>query len=65
MEETEIIAAYLDRRLSAEEGRILLECLEGDQALYEVFVETLRSRERQMRIAARVIEHSKGQRERR
>ena len=42
--DTEAIAALIDRRLSAAERRDLLERLDRDPELYEVFVETVRSR---------------------
>jgi hypothetical protein len=41
----ELIAAFIDRRMPAEERRAFIERLDREEALYEVFVETVRSRE--------------------
>lgn len=43
-EDTEAIAALIDQRLSAAERRRLLDRLDREPELYEIFVETVRSR---------------------
>ncbi len=55
--DSEMIAALLDRQLSDPQRRDLLERLDRDEALYEVFVETVRYRESGAGEGARVIEH--------
>lgn len=53
--DAEMIAAFLDRRLSDRERRDFMERLDRDEALYELFVETVRHREGSA--GARVLEH--------
>lgn len=55
--DVEMIAAFLDRRLSERERLEFMERLDRDPALYEVFVETVRYRESGAGGGARVIEH--------
>ncbi len=43
--DSELIAAFLDGRLSNSERREFLERLDRDEALYEVFAETVRYRQ--------------------
>ena len=40
--DAELIAAFVDRRLPKEERQAFMERLDSDEALYEVFVETVR-----------------------
>lgn len=56
-DDVETIAAFLDRRLSEVERQAFLERLDRDQALYEVFVETVRYREQEEATIAPVVEH--------
>jgi hypothetical protein len=57
----EKIAAFLDHRLPEEERREFLDRLDSDEALYEVFVETVRYREEASRASSNaptnVVEH--------
>ena len=53
----EMIAAFVDRRLSEEERRAFQERLDKEEALYEVFAETVRYRDQQTSAPAVVIEH--------
>lgn len=45
----ELLAAFIDQRLSGAERRAFLERLEVDERLYEVFVETVRTRDEEHR----------------
>lgn len=59
-EDLKLIAAFIDRRLSEEERKTFLERVDADEALYEVFVETVRSREEMAQETAEggeVVEH--------
>lgn len=53
----EMIAAFIDRRLSAEDRRAFMARIAEDEALYEVFVETVRFRDQQAGGPATVVEH--------
>ena len=53
----ELIAAFIDRRLSEEERRTFQERLDSEEALYEVFTETVRYRDQRAAGPAVVIEH--------
>ena len=56
--DAELIAAFLDKRLSETERQSFLERLDNEEALYEVFVETVRYREEEARSStATVVEH--------
>lgn len=55
--DVELIAAFIDRRLLGEERRAFLERLDRDEALYEVFVETVRYRDQAAGAPAEVVEH--------
>lgn len=59
MEDAELIAAYLDRQLSAEEQGAFLQRLDAEAALYETFVDTVRFRDEQQRGPAPVVEPSR------
>ena len=59
-EDQELIAAFIDQRLSAEERRACMERLDRDEALYEVFVETVRFHDQQAGRPATVIAHPRG-----
>ena len=56
----ELIAAFIDRRLSAEDRRAFMQRLDAEEDLYEVFVETVRYRDRQSGRPAQVIDHPAG-----
>lgn len=58
----EMIAAFIDRRLSPEERQGFMERLDSEEELYEVFVETVRYRDRRTGRPATVIEHPAGRR---
>jgi len=53
----ETIAAFIDRRLSAEERRAFMRRLDTEEELYEVFVETVRYRDQSAAGQAEVAEH--------
>ncbi|MFQ5349452.1 MAG: hypothetical protein ACE5EG_03295 [Thermoanaerobaculia bacterium] len=53
----EMIAAFIERRLSEEERRAFMKRLDDEEALYEVFVETVRYRDQEAGGPATVIEH--------
>lgn len=55
--DSEMIATFLDGRLSESERREFMERLDRDEALYEVFVESVRYREARGGEGARVVEH--------
>ncbi len=58
----ELIAAFIDRRLSAEDRRAFMKRLDEEEALYEVFVETVRFRDQEVGRPATVIAHPAGRR---
>ena len=53
----ELIAAFIDRRLSAEERQAFMRRLDAEEALYEVFVETVRYRDQESGRPAEVVDH--------
>ncbi len=62
LDDAELIAAFIDRQLSPEERRRFLERLDREEALYEVFVETVRYCEEGTGEGAEVVEHPAGRR---
>ena len=59
----ELIAAFIDRRLSEEERRAFQERLDNEEALYEVFTETVRYRDQRAAGPAVVVEHPASRRQ--
>lgn len=53
----ELIAAFIDKRLSAEERTVFMRRLDEDEALYEVFSETVRFQDQQTGRPATVLGH--------
>ena len=53
----ELIAAFIDGRMPEEERRAFMRRLDEEEGLYEVFVETVRFRDRQSGRPATVVEH--------
>ena len=58
----ELIAAFIDGRMEEEERRAFMKRLDEEEALYEVFVESVRYRDQQAGGAATVIEHPSSRR---
>lgn len=56
-EDAELIAAFIDRRLSEKERRAFMGRLDTEEALYEVFVETVRYRDQGSDEPGEVVEH--------
>lgn len=57
LQDQELIAAFIDQRLSAEERAAFIRRLDEDEALYEVFAETVRFHDQQAGRPAKVIAH--------
>ena len=53
----QLIAAFIDRRMSAEERQVFMKRLDEEDDLYEVFTETVRCRDQQSGRPAEVVEH--------
>lgn len=60
-EDTEQIAAYLDQTMSQSEREAFARRLDVEEALYEVFVDTVRFRE-QASLSTKVVKHPRAQR---
>lgn len=60
--DAELIAAFIDKKLSGEERQAFMERLDKEEALYEVFVETVRFRDQESGRGAEVVEHLAGRR---
>ena len=56
-QDQELIAAFIDRRMLAEDRQAFMRRLNEEEALYEVFVETVRFRDQEVGRPATVIEH--------
>lgn len=56
-QDQEMIAAFIDRRMSAEDRQAFMKRLDEEEALYEVFVETVRFRDQEAGRPATVIAH--------
>lgn len=61
-QDAELIAAFIDRRLPEKERQAFMERLDSDEALYEVFVETVRCRDELAGKPAEIIGHPSSRR---
>ena len=59
----ELIAAFIDRRMSLEERQAFMRRLDDEEALYEVFVETVRFRDQESARSAAVVVHPAARRQ--
>ena len=59
----ELIAAFIDRRMSPEDRQAFMRRLDEEEALYEVFVETVRYRDQESGRPATVVEHPAARRQ--